>query len=110
MRATTIIVMGFRNVGDAADQGDFFEGTLRDGLAWVIQKFATLTLARRAMIAVGRTRGEVEVGLDLKRGGNKVSASALDSLNDLLAGLGEGADDLQPFVQQSRDPQDDYEG
>lgn len=118
MRLTTTVCIGIRNVGDAADQGDFFTGTLKDALAWQIDKMQKLSIARRIEVVFGRNEDEVRVGLNLSKSTTTLQMAKYSSLfadildSDSLI----DADELAQPSASGEDsvraplPGDDYEG
>jgi len=114
MRASTTVIIGMRNIGDAADLGTFHEMTLRDALAQMIQWMGNISMATRLQVVVARNQEEANRGLGLTPGkGRHGMNQARGLLDDLLADFGDGVEDsgaLHSAAQAPvRHPHDDYE-
>lgn len=90
MRLSTQVCVGIRNVGDARDQGDFFQGTLKDALVWQINKLQELSIAKRIQIVYGRNMDDARLGLDL---GRSTLSTNIGKYSDLFADILDGPDD-----------------
>lgn len=106
MRSNTQIVMGIRNVGDAADNGEIHSGTLKECLMWGIEKIGSISMARRIVLVIGRNEDEVNVGLDLKRGNARITVDMQSMLDKLMDGVDGESTEIRPAGW--KDPEDDW--
>lgn len=99
MRANTKIVIAARNVGDSNDGGDYHEGTVEEGIRWLIQYLGKTTLARRIDIAVGRNLGEVYQRIMSERATKQIDEDEL--MSQVEAAMARGP-------QETDDPEDTW--
>lgn len=106
MRATTNVIIGFRNIGNAGHDPEYFEGPMKESIVWLAMRFAEHSLARRFQVAVGRDRAEVDIGLGLN---STRHTRVTEDIKAMLDGIFDGDDDDSPEAAQSGpDPLDDY--
>lgn len=98
MRLNTGVVIGIRNVGDARDQGEFFSGTLRDALGWILDKVQSKSMAKRMQIVIARNEDECRVGLDLGKSTLTAQMGKYSSL--FAAALGDDDDEPESEVAE----------
>lgn len=60
MKGSTKVFAAVRNVGDANDSGEVFEGTTLDMIRWFAGWIAKCSLATRVDLAIGRNAESVE--------------------------------------------------
>lgn len=103
MRSNTIVHIAIRNIGDSNDNGEFFEGQLKDGFLWVAAALGSKAMAKRFAIGIGRDKAGAVAAIDLKRSkGSGLAIELEDELNKLLA------DSIDPdkddeFINDSQD-------
>ena len=108
MRSNTRVNVGIRNIGDARDTGDFFEGSLKEALAFLIQKISQISVARRISIVIARSHDEVMTGLELKRGRTYRGGADLVDLLESIS-FEDSEDETESLNQPTTiDPRDDY--
>lgn len=93
MKFNRKVCIGFRNIGDAADKGEFYEGTLAEGFKWLIEKCQAATIAKRFSIAIGRNKDDVMVQFESSSRG-VVADSTMASVMSLLDGIDLDSDPL----------------
>lgn len=88
MRANTDVHIALRNIGDSNDNGEFFEGPLKDGFLWLAAALGTKVMQKRFVIGIGRDKAGALAGIDLKRGGSNslVNPELNAALDALFAG------------------------
>lgn len=104
MRATTVIHIAFRNIGDSQDSGDFFEGTVSECILWLATKLAKTSMATRFVVGMGRNKTDASLGIDVKQAGKQIISPDMKSLLDSVF-EGASADDN---MQVTRVEGDDY--
>lgn len=113
MRATTNVWIGIRNVGDANHAGEFFVGTLRESLAWLIGQLGGMSMAKRIDVSLGRNQDEVRLGLGLNKSRHLIG-NAHDILDSLLKEVmpDDGLEDssIPHSAGQIQVPGDDWKG
>lgn len=114
MRATTTVILGYRNIGDAADTGTFHEMTLREALAQLIQYLGQVSMATRIQVTLARNMEEAKRGLGLTVGKGRGSAAAnLSLLESLIGDIDDskfaGTDEIAHTAPPVRDPRDTYQ-
>ncbi len=97
MRAGTKIVIAARNIGDSNHGGDTFEGTVDEGLRWIIRFIANTTMARRVDICIGRDFNEVWNQI----AGTKINKQIAE--DDIMS-------EMEQLMSLPRDDEDDYVG
>lgn len=97
MRANTKIVIAARNIGDSNHGGDTFEGTVEEGIRWIIRFLANVTMARRVDIIVGRDLNEVWNQI----AGTKINKQIAE--DDLMA-------EMERLMSLPTDDEDNYTG
>lgn len=122
MKGNTVIHIAFRNIGDSKDDGEFFEGTVREGFLWMAAKIAKISIATRIAIGIGRTKSHAEAAILT---GRKSKAGLADlhselerimngeSVEEILASnpaKDERAQIHDPLAANPDDPQDDWKG
>ncbi len=117
MKLNRKVCIGFRNIGSAADPGEYYEGTLAEAIKWMIQKCQSMTISKRFSIAIARNMDECKIQFE-----STSRISGIDtSFSDVLAmlDLQESDDDdsqddpAQPSASGEvalRDPLDTWKG
>lgn len=82
MRATTHIHIGFRNIGDSQDLGDYSEGTVSECILWLAQKIAKTSMATRFVIGIGRNKADAARGIEVKGAGQYALDATMKSMLD----------------------------
>lgn len=116
MKLNRKVVMAFKNVGDAAHSPEVFHGTLGEGLEWMIQRVAALTIAKRFVFNIARNEAEALAGME-GRAGSKVDSGSMRLAALLASVTGEEDDEdddsnqAQPSASgvAARDPRDDWQ-
>jgi hypothetical protein len=116
MKAQTEIIVGIRNVGDAAAEPKIESTTVIEAAKLIATQLLGLTMARRIQISLGRTRDEVMVGLGLSQTNKEArlkdkaseTAAFIDSLfggddETVDAPAGESGPDSQQAHQSALD-------
>lgn len=101
MKADSLCHLAIVNVGDAADQGKLFSGTLHEVLGKMIQHIGATTIAKRFDIAISREKDIVVNRLLSQRASGKKS---LEEFEDQIADM------LARGPVDSDDPEDTYTG
>lgn len=106
MKSNTIVHIGCRNVGDSSDNGEFFEGPLKDGILWLVSVLGSKSMATRFAIGIGRNKLGAEQGIQVGPRAGRLEMSELggaldallagDSPDDVLASVAEGATSVDP--------------
>lgn len=128
MKANTYVWVGIRNIG-TSDTPLYFDGQMIESLNWLGRQLAAMYMKNGIKIYFGRTKDEVQAGLDLKRGMSTKRTEELSSMLESLTGafahdsdaegsvaretnepaspesINESAEHLSQLV----DPSDDYE-
>lgn len=97
MRGSTKIVIAARNIGDSNHGGDTFEGTVDEGLRWIIRFVANTTMARRIDISIGRDLNEVWNQI----AGTKINKQIAE--DDIMS-------EMEQLMSLPSDDEDDYKG
>lgn len=97
MKSNTIVFIAVRNIGDSSDNGELFEGTLKDSIFWLATVLGGKTMAKRFAIGIGRDRAGALAAIETKRNATGLVIELEDELNALMAGLGD--DDSQPEAE-----------
>ena len=107
MKSNTEVHIAIRNIGDANDAGEFFEGDLKSGIMWLAAALGTKVMAKRIAIGIGRDKAGASAAIELKRstagGLTDELSGALDALldgdspEDVLASVAEGAASASPL-------------
>jgi hypothetical protein len=93
MKANTQVVMAVRNIGDSSDNGEIYEGPLRDAIFWLATLLGGKTMAKRFAIGIGRDRAGALAAIETKRSSTGLVIELEDELNKLMAGLGDEESD-----------------
>lgn len=114
MKANTVIHMGIRNIGDANDSGQYFEGMMKDSILWMAAQLSQMHMKKSIAIGIGRSKADVMARLDLKKGPGTQAMLGLQSmLDELMADSSAERDgsptgsELESYIEP-RDPKDDY--
>lgn len=107
MKANTIVHIALRNIGEANDSGEFFEGQLKEGIMWLAAALGSKSMAKRFAIGIGRDKAGAMAAIDLKRSGAGLSIELEDELNRIM-GLADGEDDGPEPADN--DPRDSWQG
>ena len=90
MRSNTIVHIALRNIGEANDSGEFFEGQLKEGIMWMAAALGSKSMAKRFAIGIGRDKAGAMAAIDLKRSSSSgISIELEDELNRIM-GLADG--------------------
>lgn len=110
MKASTIIYVGIRNIGERSDPGQIFNGTLKESVLWLAQRLNEVTMADRIAVGIGRDESGARKAFETIRGAS--SKTLLDSetlgLLDSLFDPGEHGCVAEPT--DSASPHDTYKG
>lgn len=93
MRSNTIVHIAIRNIGDSNDNGEFFEGQLKEGILWLAAALGNKVMQKRFAIGIGRDKQGAIAAIDLKRANGTGLAAELDDALDALLN-GESVEDL----------------
>lgn len=93
MKANTQVFVAIRNIGDSSDNGEVFEGPLRDAIFWLATRLGALTMAKRFAIGIGRDRAGALAAIETKRNSTGLVIELEDELNKLLADTLDDSDD-----------------
>lgn len=105
MKSNTIVFIAIRNIGDSSDNGEIFEGSLKDGIFWLAAVLGAKTMAKRFAIGIGRDRAGALAAIETKRAATGLIIELEDELNKLMA---DSLDD-EP-LDDSSDPRDTWAG
>lgn len=89
MKSNTIVFVAIRNIGDSSDNGELFEGTLKDSIFWLATILGGKTMAKRFAIGVGRDRAGALAAIETKRSATGLVIELESELDALMAGLGD---------------------
>lgn len=85
MKANTIVHIALRNIGEANDSGEFFEGQLKEGIMWIAAALGSKSMAKRFAIGIGRDKAGAMAAIDLKKsGGGGLAIELEDELNRIM--------------------------
>ena len=84
MRSNTIVFIAIRNIGDSNDNGEFFEGQLKEGILWLAACLGNKVMQKRFAIGIGRDKAGAIAAIDLKRSNVHGLAAELDDQLDAL--------------------------
>lgn len=111
MRSTTIVHAAFRNIGDAQDTGQHFCGTVKETVIWLATNLATISLASRVVIGIGRNHEQAMMGIQVPGAGRKILPNDIGSMMDSIFDDSEEIDDSpKPQKILTKVEGDDYEG
>lgn len=84
MKSSTIVWAAIRNIGDSQDPGQSKQGPLNESILWLAQQLATISMAGRIVIGIGRTQEDAMRGIDVKNAGRSAMTSDLHSMLDSM--------------------------
>jgi hypothetical protein len=82
MKPTTNVWIAIRNIGDAQDLGDSHNAALNESILWLAQKLASMSMAGRIVIGIGRTQQDALRGIDVKSAGKNAINEDMKALLD----------------------------
>lgn len=89
MKSNTTVFVAIRNIGDSSDNGELFEGTLKDSIFWLATILGSKTMAKRFAIGIGRDRAGALAAIETKRSATGLVIELESELDALMAGLGD---------------------
>lgn len=115
MKPNTVVFVSIRNVGDANDEGQIFEGKLKESIVWLATQLATRSMKTKFVIGIGRNQEDAISVIQPNRvSKNKVSNDVKSMLDSLFAETqsDQAESGLAPShtIIEPRDPRDTYEG
>lgn len=106
MKSNTNVFVAIRNIGDANDNGEVFEGPLRDAMFWLVSRVGAITMAKRIAIGIGRDKSGALAAVETKRNQTGLVIELEDELNRLMA---DTLEDDDSYVA-SDNPADTWKG
>lgn len=91
MKANTVIYVAIRNIGDRADPGQIFTGTLKESIFWLAGELNKVTMADRIVVGIGRNESSARKVFET--GASQSKKLLDDSTMALLDSLFEYEDD-----------------
>lgn len=110
MRGSTVVTVGIRNIGDSKDGGQFYEGTVKDSLYWLIEKIGSVSMADRIVIGIGRDKEGANKAIVGMRATQVITDDMRAQLDSFFTDSEEGNDPIEVRAQAGISPLDDYKG